>query len=218
MRAEFFGQRLLIAAAPDGDGAKSHLPGILNAQVTQAADALNRYDIAGACATITKRVIDRDTGAHQRSGFIGGQIVRHKRDGFGRDDDILGIASVKVNAGNFLKLAVNKVAATAGVAGEAMAAVPADTNPLAGLPLGYVGTDCVDAPGDFVAGDSGILHARPAGFLHDRVAVADAAGLDFDAYLAAAGLGSWAFDDFEIAAGLADLDCFHGSLLLFMLD
>jgi hypothetical protein len=46
-------------------------------------------------------------------------------------------------------------------------------------------------------------------FLYERVAVADAAGFDFNPDLAAGGLGNVSFDEFEITAGLADLDSLH---------
>jgi hypothetical protein len=123
-----------------------------------------------------------------------------------------------VDAGNLLKFAVNKVAAAARVAGKTMTTVPAHADALARLPLSYVGADAVNASGDFVAGDAGILKAGPASFLYDCVAVADAAGFDFDAYLGGAGLWRRAFDDFEISAGLADLHYFHGLPLFFILE
>jgi hypothetical protein len=40
--------------------------------------------------------------------------------------------------------------------------------------------------------------------------VADAAGLNFNAHLPAAGLRNGTLDDFKISTGLADLDGFHG--------
>ncbi len=102
--------------------------------------------------------------------------------------------------------------------GEVMAAVPAYADALAGFPVGNVGADGIDAAGDFVSGNARILDAGPMAFFHERVAVADAAGFDFNAHLGAAGFGNISFDQFEIAAGLADLDGFHfrhSSFLIF---
>ena len=90
-----------------------------------------------------------------------------------------------------------------------MAAVPSDADALAGLPVGDIGADGVDAAGDFVSGNARILDAGPMAFLYQRVAVADAAGFDFDAHLIAGGFGNISFDEFEITAGLGDLDSFH---------
>ncbi len=90
-----------------------------------------------------------------------------------------------------------------------MAAVPSHSYALAGFPVGYVGADGVDAAGDFVSGNAWILEAGPIAFLYQHVAVADAAGFDFDPDLVAGGLGDVSFDEFEITTGFADLDSFH---------
>jgi hypothetical protein len=113
------------------------------------------------------------------------------------------------DGGNLFVLAVNEIAAAAEITGEIMAAVPSYADSLAGFPVSNVGTDGVDAAGDFVPGNAWILKAGPLAFLYERVAVADAAGFDFDPDLVAAGLGNVSFDEFEITAGLADLHSFH---------
>jgi hypothetical protein len=87
------------------------------------------------------------------------------------------------DAGNFSVLAENEIAAAAGIASETMAAVPPDADALAGFPVSNVGTDSVDAAGDFVSGNAWILDAGPIAFFYERVTVADAAGLDFNSYL-----------------------------------
>src|SRR5260370_27458100 len=98
--------------------------------------------------------------------------------------------------GDFFGLAVNEVAASAGVAGEIMAAVPSHSYALAGFPVGYVGADGVDAAGDLVSGNARILEAWPIAFLYQHVAVADAAGFDFDPDLVAGGLWDGSFSRF----------------------
>jgi hypothetical protein len=113
------------------------------------------------------------------------------------------------DAGDFLVLAENEIAAAAGVASETMTAVPPDSGALAGFPVGNVGTDSVDAAGDFVSGNAWILEAGPMAFLYERIAVTDTAGFDFDPHLIAGGFGNVSFDEFKITTGLADLDGFH---------
>jgi hypothetical protein len=90
-----------------------------------------------------------------------------------------------------------------------MTAVPSDADALAGFPVGDVGAYGVDVPGDFVSGNARVLDTGPITFLHEHIAVADAAGLDFDPDLVAGGIGNVSFDEFEITAGLAHLDSFH---------
>ena len=126
-----------------------------------------------------------------------------------RSDHVFLVTAIVAEGRDLFVLAVDEIAPPARVADEAMTAMPADAHALARLPVGDVGADRVDAPGDFVSGHSRILQAGPVAFLHDRIAVADAARLNLDADLIAGGLGNIAFDKFKIAAGLADLDGFH---------
>jgi hypothetical protein len=60
-----------------------------------------------------------------------------------------------------------------------------------------------------VAGHARILEAGPVPFLHERIAVTDAAGLDFDPDLTGPGLGNFAFNDFKRPAGAGDLGSAH---------
>ena len=87
--------------------------------------------------------------------------------------------------------------------------MPTHSNALAGFPVRDVGADRVDAAGDFVSGDARILDAGPMAFFHQRIAVTDAAGFDLNAHLVAGGFGDGSLYQFEIAARLCYLDCFH---------
>src|SRR5439155_7567394 len=73
-----------------------------------------------------------------------------------------------------------ELAPLAMIATPAIAAVPADAHPLARFQLADARTDGIDDSGHFVARNSGILNPRPESFLDQRIAVADAARLDFD--------------------------------------
>src|SRR5271155_470191 len=95
---------------------------------------------------------------------------------------------------NLLVLAENEITATAGIAGEIVATVPSDAYALAWLPIRDVSADSVDAAGNFVSGNARILEAGPDALLHEDVAMADAAGFDFDSDLGAAGFGNISFD------------------------
>jgi hypothetical protein len=181
----------------------------LDSEVAESADALHGYQIAGTGAGIAKRVENRDAGTQQRCGFGCGEIVGDGGDRLGWRNHVFRVSTVMGDGGDFLVLAENEIAAAAGIAGKTVASVPPDSDALAGLPVGDVSADSIEAAGDFVPGDAWILDAGPIAFLYERVAVADAAGFDFNADLVSAGLGNVSFDEFEIAAGLADLDSFH---------
>jgi hypothetical protein len=170
---------------------------------------LNGYQFAGARPRIAERIENRDTGTKQRRGFGGGEIVGDGGNRLGGRDHVFLVTAVMADAGNFFELAIDEIAAAAGIAGETMATVPSDSNALAGFPVGNVSADGVDAASNFVSRDAWILDAWPIAFLYQRIAVADAAGFDFNSDLAAAGLRNISFDEFEITAGFADLDNFH---------
>ena len=89
-----------------------------------------------------------------------------------------------------------------------MAAVPAEAHTLAGLKERHIGTDGVDDPGNFMAGNARILDAGPMTQLGKRIAMADAAGLNANANVAGAGIGKLLLDEFECSAGGGDL---HGT-------
>src|SRR6202022_1479519 len=209
LRAELLSELPLVRAARDGDGPEAHARGELDAKGTEAADALDRHGVARARTAVAERVVGGDSGAEQRRGFGGVQILGNARGGFVRDDDVLGVAAVVADAGDLLAFAVDEEALAAGVADEAMAAVPADAYPVALLPLGHVGADFLDPAGDLVA-----RHARRRGAwigaeLHERVAVTDSACLYLDADLPRRGLRQFALNRFECATRLRYLDGPH---------
>ena len=210
MRAQLFRQWLLVGAASDRDGAKTHLSRELDAEMSEAADALHRDQIAGACPGISQRIVDRNPGTQQGSGFVRGQIVWNQGDSFGGNKHVFLVASIKMEGCNLLVLTIDEIAAAAGFTREAMPAMPAHTNALGGLPLCYIGAYRVDAACNLGAGHTRILDSGPVAFFYQRIAVTNAAGFDLDADLAPRRLRNGAFDDFKISTGLADLNGFHG--------
>ena len=74
------------------------------------------------------------------------------------------VAAVIADAGNFHVYAIAKIAAAAVEAGIVMAAVPADADALALLPLGDIGAEFIDDARDFVSWNARILNAGPGTF------------------------------------------------------
>ncbi len=89
--------------------------------------------------------------------------------------------------------------------------MPADPDTLSGLPVRDVGTDGVNASGNFMTGNSRILNARPESFLDEDIAMTNATGFHLDADLATARVWNISFDEFETAASFSYLHCFHAS-------
>jgi hypothetical protein len=92
-----------------------------------------------------------------------------------------------------------------------MAAMPAHAHALAGFPLRHARAQGIDDADDFMAGHAGILQAWPLAFFHDRIAVADAAGLHFDPHPAGARLGNVTFNEFKSSARAGNLGNTHFS-------
>jgi hypothetical protein len=177
--------------------------------MAKSTDALNGDQIAGARTRVAKGIENRDAGTKQRRGLSCGKVVWDGGDRLGGHNRVFRVTAVVADAGNFSGLAENEIATAAGIASEIMTAVPSDADALAGFPVCYISADGIDAAGDFVSGNARVLDTGPITFLHEHIAVADAAGLDFDPNLVACGIGNVSFDKFEITAGLADLDSFH---------
>src|ERR1700722_2214871 len=175
----------------------------------QAADSLHSYQFSGAGSRIAQRIENCDAGTHQRSGFLRRQIVGQGGDGLRGHDHVLRIPAVEMKSSNLFKLAVDEVTPAAGLAFEAMPAMPAHANTLSRRPQRNAVADGIDASSDLMAGNARILNAWPS-LLDQNIAMANAAGFDLDTNLIAPGLRNGTLDDLKIATGLGDLNCFHG--------
>jgi hypothetical protein len=111
--------------------------------------------------------------------------------------------------GDLLIFAVHEIAAAARLTGKIVAAMPSDSNALTGLPVGDIGAHSIDAARDFVSRNPRIFKAGEMAFLHQSIAVADAAGFNLYADLASARIRNISLYDLEITASLANLHSFH---------
>jgi hypothetical protein len=89
--------------------------------------------------------------------------------------------------------AENEVAAAAGRAVVAVAAVPAQTDSLTDLEERHIGADGIDNAGDFVAWNPRIGDAGKEAELGDCVTVTNPAGLYTNANFSRTGLGEFSF-------------------------
>src|SRR5262249_6565185 len=125
-------------------------------------------------------------------------------------DQVFAIAAVVRKAGDLAPHAGEELAAAAGIAPTAVAAVPADAHLLARLPARDAGAHLVNDSRHLVAGDTRGLDAPGEALLDERVPVADAAGPHPDAHRARAGLRDGPFHDVERAFRARDLRNTHG--------
>jgi hypothetical protein len=90
-----------------------------------------------------------------------------------------------------------------------VAAMPSDSHALTWLPIGDIGADGIDTARDFVSRNARIFKAGEMAFLHQRIAVADAASFNFYADLASARIRNISLYDLEITSSFADLRNLH---------
>jgi hypothetical protein len=188
---------------------KTHLPGVLNSQAAQTANALYRDQITSPRTGIAERIVHCNACAKERGGLVRRQVVRKRRHGFSGSQHVLGIAAVKAEPSDFLKLAEDEVAAPAGIAHKAVAAMPAHTHALTRLPVGYTLAHCIHTSGDLVTWYTRILKVGPKAFFHHSIAVADATGFNFDAHLSSSRLWNSTFNEFKWTIRLSNLHDTH---------
>ena len=173
VRAEFFRQRFFVLPPANRHRHKSHLPRILESEMSQSADAMHRDHVATARARIAERIVDGDARAHERPGFLGRQFVGNRRHRFRWCDHVFGISTVEIDAGDLTINAHGEISALALRANETMSAVPAHTDALTFLPFDYVLADRIDASSDFMTRHTRILNSRPQTLFDVYVAVAN---------------------------------------------
>jgi hypothetical protein len=90
-----------------------------------------------------------------------------------------------------------------------MTTMPADSGPLALLPIRDARTDGVDHTGHFMTRDTRIDQTGPVPVLGEDIAMADATCLDLDPDPIGARFRNRTFDNFQCTAGSGDLYGYH---------
>src|SRR5262249_18398424 len=140
-----------VGAAPDRDHVIAGLARELDAEVAQAADALDRDQIARHRAAVAKRVVGRDPRAQQRRDLHVVEARRDRDQRLRRRHHVLLIAAVVRDSGDLEVHAIAKVAAPARDTRAVVPTMPSDADALATLPLGDARTEAVDDTRDLVA-------------------------------------------------------------------
>jgi hypothetical protein len=158
---------------------------------------------------MAKAVIGRDSGTKERRRLGGIHPSRNSGQGlFGRDHK-LGIASIPRDPRYPAPGAQDEVPGTAGGTGEAVASVPANSDPLSLPELLNSIPDFIDIPNYLVARDPGIGDSGEGSFPHEHVAVANSTGQHPDPDFACPGMRFGKFRDGKRLTFGLDLDGFH---------
>src|SRR5262249_27855484 len=209
MCAEFLSERLFVVTAVDGYGLKAHAPGVLNAEVSQSADAVHCNDVSAPGAGIAQRVVDRNARTHERPSLLCRQIVWNCCESRSGRNHVLAVTSIEIDAGDLTIDAHGKVAAPAQFAHETVSTMPAHTHSLSFLPRGDIAGDRIDASGDLMAWHTWILNPWKNTFFDDGITMANAARLYFHSHLTVIRLWDIAFYQFKGATSLAYLRHLH---------
>src|SRR5262245_19572824 len=99
--------------------------------------------------------------------------------------------------------------------------MPADTDPLAWRPTDNSFPNGINSAGDFVAWNARVLNSGPVAFLHQRIAVANAARRDFNSNSSWRQLRYWPLDKLKRSIrtrNLGNAHCGHKSIRCFFVD
>src|SRR5438477_8346158 len=103
--------------------------------MSQAANAVHRYDVAAARSRITERVVNGHACAHERPGFLGWQFIRNRGQRCRRRDHVFSVTTVEIDSGDFAIDAHGEIAALALGADKTMSAMPPHPDSLTFLPF-----------------------------------------------------------------------------------
>src|SRR2546428_8656640 len=189
MCAQFARQRFLVVSSVDGHRLEAHLPRVLNSQMPQSANTVDRDDLSSARAGVAQRVVHRDACAHERPCFLRGQFIRNRSQRGHRRNHVLGVSAIEIDARDFSINTHCEVTAPALFTHEAMSTVPANANTLPFLPCRNVVAHCIDPSCDFMTWHTRILESGPETLFDKGIAMANATRFYFDAHLPRARLG-----------------------------
>src|SRR5262249_14305960 len=127
---------------------------VLAAQMSESPDPLARHGVSRARAAVAQGVVGGDAGAEQRCRLGRVELLGDAGHRFVWDHREFGVAAVVADSGDAGAFAVDEQALAAGLADEAVAAVPAHPHPIAFLELLDVRAHLVDEAGDLMPRDA----------------------------------------------------------------
>ena len=206
MRVKLLCQRRLFRATGYSNHSKAHSSRELNAQMSQAADALDHHKVSGTGRRVSKRVVGGQAGTEKWRGVRRTQLIWDSSQPALAGDHDFSVATVVVYSGEWLALAVDEISPSTRLALAAMTAKETHTNPLANFPIKNSFADGIDLTDRFMTRNTRIDHAGKNSAFHGRrVAMADAACFDPDPDLPRRRVCHGALNEFEFS-GFGDLN------------
>src|SRR5262249_30171647 len=131
---ELASEQFLVFSACNANGVESHLRSVLHSEMAKSAQAVHRYHVPRPSAAVAQCIEWGQTGANRGSGIKGRQIAGHPRDCADRCDHVFGVTAVETDSRDLTGHARKEITTAAMDAAAAIAAVPADSHALTGLP------------------------------------------------------------------------------------
>src|SRR5438034_4045725 len=209
MRSQLFRQRSFSGATRYRGDAIAKIVCELNAKVAEPPDPLNGDKIAWQRTAMTESIERRNSGAHERRGLGGIERFGHASQRFNRRDHEFLIAPVITNSANLPIRTVGEITPPARGARAVLAAMPADSDSFAFLPVLHTRADTVDNAGHLVSGHARIRHSRKEAFLRNYIAVANSTRLNTNPHMTWTGLRDFTVHKLEIRSRLGYLHHFH---------
>jgi hypothetical protein len=125
VRTELGSQLALVGAPGERDGLEPRRTCVLDAEVSQPADPLNRDEVTGAGAAVPRRVERRDASVERGRGVDGVETLGDRRERLHGNRGVLRVAAVERHSRDLAVLTLEELSVTTGVAGETVSAVPA---------------------------------------------------------------------------------------------
>ena len=199
--AEVGGVLRLARPAGDRDGLEAHRPCPLDAQVPQPADAQHRHPVTADGPGVSQRVVGGHTRAAHRGGLGERQSVGNPGQGRRRGGDRLRVAAGVVPAGHLQVHALHELTLATRHAVVAVAAEPADRDPLTDREPVHPGAQCGDRACHLVTGGDRPAEVGKRSGDEGVVGAADTAGVDVDADVAGRRRGGLHVHEFEGLSG-----------------
>jgi len=145
VRAQVFRELRSIAGATiDANDLETHASSVLHAKVPQPSHAEYCDEITRSRGGVSQSAECREACTQQGRGIDGGQVIGHGHQPAGLGNHRLGVATVLLNAGETLVLAVDEIAVATVLTIPTAAAEEANTDALPNGPTLNVFADGID--------------------------------------------------------------------------
>jgi hypothetical protein len=172
---------------------ESHVLRKLDAKMPKATNALHSDQVSAAQASVAKSVVGCDTGAEERGGLYGTELVRNGSDAVRFSNHHFRISTIRGYSRYGRVLTLHHVSASARFAHRVFTAEEADTDTLTDFPFGHSAAQCLNAANYFMPRNARQSQARVATRDRGCIGVTDSACFHENPNLTCSRFREWPF-------------------------